>query len=48
MAEFSKYIGLDVHEERISVAVAGQGREKPHYWGEVRNQPGEVRSCWRG
>ena len=37
MAEFSKYIGLDVHKERIAVATADGGRGAPRYWGEIDN-----------
>ena len=37
MAEFSKYIGLDVHKERIAVAAADGGRGAPRYWGEIDN-----------
>jgi len=43
MAEFNKYIGLDVHKEKISVAVAEQGRGQPRYWGEIENRPEAVK-----
>lgn len=43
MAEFSKYIGLDVHKEMINVAVADKGRGQPRYWGEIRNRPEAVK-----
>jgi len=43
MAEFNKYIGLDVHKEKISVAVADQGRRQPRYWGEIENRPEAVK-----
>ena len=33
MNEFSKYVGLDVHKESISVTVADKGRGKPRYFG---------------
>ena len=39
MAEFSKYIGLDVHKETIAVAVAEPGRGEPLYRGEIANTP---------
>ena len=38
MTEFSAYVGLDVHKERIAVAVALPGREEPVYRGEVAHQ----------
>jgi transposase len=43
MTEFSKHIGLDVHKERISVAVADKGRRPPRYWGEIENRPEAVK-----
>ena len=43
MTKFSKYIGLDVHKERVSVAIADEGRGKPRYWGEIPNRPEAVR-----
>ena len=43
MAKFSKYVGLDVHKEKINVAVAAEGREEPRYWGEIDNRPEAVR-----
>jgi transposase len=43
MAEFNKYIGLDVHKEKISVAVADPGRGQPSYWGEIENRPEAVK-----
>ena len=42
MAEFSKYVGLDVHKEKINVAVADKGRGQPRYWGEIQNRPEAV------
>ena len=43
MTEFNKYIGLDVHKEKISVAIADLGREQPRYWGEIHNRPAPVK-----
>lgn len=37
MLQFSAYIGLDVHKETISVAVALPGREQPQYRGEIKS-----------
>ena len=38
MAEFSAYVGLDVHKDTIAVAVAVPRREEPVYRGEIKNQ----------
>ena len=37
MNECSAYVGLDVHEDTIAVAVARPGREEPMYRGEIKN-----------
>jgi transposase len=37
MNEFIKYVGLDVHQRTIAVAVADAGRDKPRYYGEIPN-----------
>ena len=47
MAEFSKYIGLDVHKEKINVAVADKGRGPARYWGEIENRPEAVKRLLR-
>ena len=38
MNECSAYVGLDVHKDTITVAVALPGREEPVYRDEVNNQ----------
>ena len=38
MAEFSAYVGLDVHKDTIAVAVALHGREEAVSRGEMKNQ----------
>ena len=42
MKEFNAYVGLDVHKERIAVAVAYPGRSGPEYLGEVDSTPAAV------
>ena len=42
MAEFSKYIGLDVHKETIAVAVADGDGGSVRYQGEIPNSPAAV------
>ena len=44
MNECSAYVGLDVHEDTIAVAVALPGREEPLYRGEIKNQHKSVRA----
>lgn len=43
MKDTIKYVGLDVHKEKISVAIADEGREKPRYWGVVPHKYESVR-----
>ena len=43
MVEYSAYVGLDVHKDTISVAVALPGREVPVFQGEIRNQRSSLR-----
>ena len=39
MKEFIKYVGLDVHKEKISVSVAETGVGEARYFGEIVNTP---------
>src|SRR4030081_2771451 len=42
--EHTRFIGLDIHKERISVAVAESGRSGGvGYLGEIANDPGAIR-----
>lgn len=43
MNDNTKYVGLDVSKEKIAVAIADEGREKPRYWGMVPNNPKAIR-----
>ncbi len=43
MVDYSAYVGLDVHKDTISVAVAFPGREDPVFRGEIRNQRSSLR-----
>jgi len=43
MSEFSKYVGLDVHKESVSITVADKGRGKPRYFGEIVNSPESIK-----
>jgi hypothetical protein len=41
--EHTRFIGWDIHKERISVAVAESGRSGAvEYLGEIANEPGAV------
>src|SRR4030088_3128547 len=41
--EHTRFIGLDIHKERISVAVAESGRSGAvEYLGEIAHEPGEI------
>jgi len=43
MKNTTKYIGLDVSKEKISVAIADAGREPSRYWGTISHKPEAVR-----
>jgi hypothetical protein len=41
--EHTRFIGLDIHKERISVAVAQSDRSGAvEYLGEITNEPGAI------
>lgn len=42
MYQYSKYVGLDVHKEKIMLAVAETNRRGPVYYGEIANTPEAV------
>jgi transposase len=42
MAEYSRFIGLDVHKESVTVAYAQAGRQDPVDYGDVANTPEAV------
>ena len=39
MLNYSKYIGMDVHKDTISVAIAQEGQEEPRFYGRIPNSP---------
>lgn len=43
MKDNTKFVGLDVSKEKIAVAIADQGREKPRYYGMIPNTPEAIR-----
>lgn len=43
MKDNTKFVGLDVSKEKIAVAIADQGREKPRYYGMISNTPEAIR-----
>jgi transposase len=43
MGDIDAFVGLDVHEQQIAVAIAGAGRDgEVRLWGTVPNKPGAV------
>ena len=40
---YDKYVGMDVHKDSISVAVAAAGRAKAHFYGKIDNKPEAIR-----
>ena len=47
MVDYSAYIGLNVHKDKIAVAVVLPGREDPVYRGEIRNERSSLRRLVR-
>jgi Transposase and inactivated derivatives len=43
MHSATKYIGLDVSKEKISVAIADEGKETPRYYGTIAHTPAAIR-----
>jgi len=43
----TKYVGLDVSKEKISVAIAEAGREAPRYWGTINHSHEAVRKLMK-
>ncbi len=37
MKYYTKYVGLDVHKETISIAVADSGRQPARDWGKIES-----------
>lgn len=44
MKKYSKFVGLDVHKERIQVGIAKAGRGEPMFYGEIENTPEAVKT----
>jgi len=42
MSEFSKYVGMDTHEDTIAVAVCEACGGKPGYYGDIPNTAAAV------
>ncbi|WP_416825743.1 hypothetical protein [Ectobacillus polymachus] len=43
MKDTTKYVGLDVSKEKISVAIADEGRNEPKYLGMIYHTPEALR-----
>jgi hypothetical protein len=45
--EHTRFVGLDIHKERISIAVAENGRSGAvEYLGEISNDPDAIGKLW--
>ena len=42
MKEFTKFVGLDTHQETIAVAVSDACGDKPRYYGPIPNKPAAI------
>ena len=40
---YDKYVGMDVHKNSISIAVAAAGRGEAHFYGKIDNRPEAIR-----
>lgn len=47
MHHATKYVGLDVSKEKISVAIADAGREAPRFWGTIDHNIASVRKLMK-
>jgi transposase len=47
MKDITKYVGLDVSKDKIAVAIADAGREKPRYHGMIQNTPEAIRKLFK-
>ncbi|WP_338449986.1 IS110 family transposase [Niallia oryzisoli] len=43
MKDTIKYVGLDVHKEKIAVAIAEEGRGEPRYWGVIPHKVEDIK-----
>jgi transposase len=47
MSKYSKYVGLDVHKEMISIGIATTGRGEAVHYGEIMNTPEALKKLIR-
>jgi transposase len=47
MKDAIKYVGLDVHKEKIAVAIAEEGRGEPRYWGVIPHKVEDIKKLVR-
>ena len=47
MKDYTKFVGLDVSKDSISVAVADTGRGEPRFLGNIPHKPEAIRKLMR-